>query len=48
MGLNHMVVDTLLYCTTNPTWGDIFEYCFKVQTSDVFFHCNVAKETFEL
>jgi len=41
--------------TANPTWGDIFESSLKAQStklkaqsSNVSFHWNVAKETFEL
>jgi len=36
--------------TADPTWGDIFEYCFKAQSSELerlFCHVSV-KETFEL
>ena len=34
--------------TAYPIWGDIFECGFKAQSSNVSFHWNVAKETFEL
>jgi len=34
--------------TANPIRADTFECCFKAQSSNVSFHRNVAKETFEL
>ena len=36
------------WSTANPTWGAIFECCFKAQSSNVSFQWNMAKETFEL
>jgi len=38
---NHRTFD--VDCTANPTWGDIFEFCFKAQSSKLESLCSLKR-----